>query len=1044
MARTKRFVFIAGLICLLVCFGVLLSACEDTPDSSSSSTQATGETYTIYSISVRTEGGLKLNDVSVYIYTDSTQDELETFHDLDEEGKFTFTAITSDSYIAVLENVPEGYALADYYPLTGANTEIILSSSVVTGKDPTEKVYQLGDVIRDFTITTPDGVEYTLSQVLAEKKAVMLNFWYTTCNPCKSEFPHIQQAYEAYSDGVQILAMSPIDTSDTRIADFQAQNGLTFPMAKCDSGWGTAFEGLIYPTTVIIDRYGVICLIERGALTSPDALMAAFELFTADDYVQTLVKDIDELVTVADPDGSAEYPFEHSGSAPFQVAVEAGGEIYYNLYKVNDLVLRIQDENAYVIYNGTTYNPTNGAIALILATPDPMTPVQLVFGNAGDAAEVFDVILNARPGSVDAPYTMNLGQLTVNLKADAQQGVYYSFTASADGVFKLALESITEGVACDLNLTNLQSFANRTLLADGVTDEETGIQSVSIEMNAGDELRINIAALPDDTGSIPTASISLLVSYEEKQQEEQKNLYTITVTDDDSLPASNVSLTVTSGGNVITAVTDEFGVATFELAPGVYPVNVQTSELYAPVTTQYLLTSKITSINITVYKLITYTVKVVDVNNQPIPSVSVTLGSSYADTDETGVARVNAPRGNYDVVLRFPADSALRYSQAKAVVSNNVTSAVVVAAPAISGESDSVIGQGTYGMAYIVGLGGTYVDLTENTVTYFLFRPTQSGIYQFTSLDTNAALEYWGADQNNISNQSSSVGLTNNTFALQVTAADIGKTYVLGIRAWGNVPGAILKITRASIAEEYVIRVVSDADVPVEGVTVRIYSGSGIGEALYEVVTDAEGNAKFTAESGQGFIAKLSNVPEGLEAEQAYMIGGQSSQIRLTTVEIPPVEIVGTEIGQICPSGAVNLIVGNTVSTETINPAATGKITVVNFWGVWCSACISEMPHFDQIATEYAETVNIVAIHSDTMSYNAPGYVSLVYPESQIIFAVDNYNEGYYTTLGGDGYYPYTLILDENGVILYKQVGAMTYESLKSQLDAALSKSAVG
>ena len=48
--------------------------------------------------------------------------------------------------------------------------------------------------------------------------------------------------------------------------------------------------------------------------------------------------------------------------------------------------------------------------------------------------------------------------------------------------------------------------------------------------------------------------------------------------------------------------------------------------------------------------------------------------------------------------------------------------------------------------------------------------------------------------------------------------------------------------------------------------------------------------------------------------------------------------------------------------------------------------------------------------------------------------------EQYYTALGGRGTYPYTVILDENGVVIALFVEALEYEDLAEVVEAQLSK----
>ena len=133
------------------------------------------------------------------------------------------------------------------------------------------------------------------------------------------------------------------------------------------------------------------------------------------------------------------------------------------------------------------------------------------------------------------------------------------------------------------------------------------------------------------------------------------------------------------------------------------------------------------------------------------------------------------------------------------------------------------------------------------------------------------------------------------------------------------------------------------------------------------------------------------------------------------------------------------------ILTETIDPTATGKITIVNFWGTWCTPCVNELPYFDEIATNYADSVTVIAVHTNMISDTAPGFIASHYPDSNIIFARDFTTDGttveqYYTALGGRGTYPYTVILDENGTVIALFVEALEYEDLAEVVDAQLAK----
>ncbi len=149
----------------------------------------------------------------------------------------------------------------------------------------------------------------------------------------------------------------------------------------------------------------------------------------------------------------------------------------------------------------------------------------------------------------------------------------------------------------------------------------------------------------------------------------------------------------------------------------------------------------------------------------------------------------------------------------------------------------------------------------------------------------------------------------------------------------------------------------------------------------------------------------------------------------------------GLEVGDLCYGYDLEIIDSTGITSNTVNPTKTGKITVINFWGTWCGPCVEELPYFHQIATDYKETVSVIAVHTNIVSDTAPEFIKEYYPGSPIIFARDylsNGLEGYYTALGGRGTYPYTVILDENGIILSVFIQAVEYEDLQRVIEEHL------
>lgn len=291
--KNRWYKALAALLAVCICVAAFAACKEET---------SSAQTHTI---TVRTAGGMALEDIRVQVYTDGTQDDIVWAADTDEEGKTSFEAVGSDAMVAVLKNVPQGYNVSETYAVTVQDTVITLESMLLDGSDLSVYSFSLGDVMCDFTVSTglmSDGDatsstmdSYTLSTLLKEKKAVILNFWFENCDPCRMEFPYLQEAYEAYKDDVEVIAINPLDGTALSVMTYAANMKLTFPVVAGDAAWQSTMGLTAYPTTVVIDRYGMIAMMHRGAVTETGIFENIFDYFTSDDYVQTTIRNIRDL-----------------------------------------------------------------------------------------------------------------------------------------------------------------------------------------------------------------------------------------------------------------------------------------------------------------------------------------------------------------------------------------------------------------------------------------------------------------------------------------------------------------------------------------------------------------------------------------------------------------------------------------------------------------------------------------------------------------------------------------------------------------------------
>ena len=143
--------------------------------------------------------------------------------------------------------------------------------------------------------------------------------------------------------------------------------------------------------------------------------------------------------------------------------------------------------------------------------------------------------------------------------------------------------------------------------------------------------------------------------------------------------------------------------------------------------------------------------------------------------------------------------------------------------------------------------------------------------------------------------------------------------------------------------------------------------------------------------------------------------------------------IEGSEVGNLCPTYNLEKLGGGTDNVKNYR----GKTVIIHFWGVWAS----ELSAIDSIATDYKDSVKVLAIHTDHERAKAPDYIEKHHKNSEIIFLYDerdgNREDKYYTMLGGTDAYPRTVILNSDGVITYVWDGALTYDELKAAIEDA-------
>lgn len=701
MNRMKRLI---SLICVVgLCLGLV--ACGSSGGTSSTPTEPGDAIYTVH---VSTPSGVLPQGLTVYVYEDSVTGTLVDMGPLNERGEFTFTDRISDRYIAVIQGLPEeGYDRKDSYPITGVKTEIVLTSSVVQGADPTGKVYQLGDVMRDFSVTTVDGQTMKLSELLKDKDAVVLNFWNTKSSACKKDLSLLQNVCGQLGDRVAVIAMNAKqDETEGQVSRYQMDNGLTIPVAKVDSSWEQAMQLADGPATVVIDRYGVICMIHTGSVGDEALFAGMFNHFSATSYQQKLIKNIEEFRAFQFPEGSESNPYRTYGDlGAFRVTVAPNSQYHTLISRAEGVTLHLEDLNAYVLYDGQRFDPDqNGKITVKLNRAEDN---HVILGNTGNEALTLNVVMEPPAslplGSIMNPFPLELGDLTVQIEKNRTEGIYYSVTAPENGFLRLTITDVPESYACQVELYNMTTMTQYDLGDEKLEDSE-GNAYLLLPVNKDDVIRIGFLPQPDQSGKYPAAEIKARIEFSDQAE---SIAYMVTFRDDAGNPISGVSISLMVDGVLTTFVSDEAGVILMELAPNNYSVTVHVPSGYTAATTQYLLTASNPNreIELQVYvpQVVTYTVRVVDRDGNPIPDVTVAVGDSFAHTDADGYVRFALLEGEYFATVIPPAG----YTSGSASYAFGSETSLTV----VLSEGGSVSSQAEYTVTVVDSEGNPYTNV---------------------------------------------------------------------------------------------------------------------------------------------------------------------------------------------------------------------------------------------------------------------------------------------------------------------------------------------
>lgn len=112
--------------------------------------------------------------------------------------------------------------------------------------------------------------------IVVSGRPMVVNFWYSTCEPCRREMPVLARSSQDFAGKVDFVGVNPLDSANEAL-DFAARYNVTYPTYLDPDGILLSAAGVgTMPVTLFVDANGVI-VEQYGGEINYDTLNSTIE-----------------------------------------------------------------------------------------------------------------------------------------------------------------------------------------------------------------------------------------------------------------------------------------------------------------------------------------------------------------------------------------------------------------------------------------------------------------------------------------------------------------------------------------------------------------------------------------------------------------------------------------------------------------------------------------------------------------------------------------------------------------------------------------------